>query len=480
MNCGNFKGQIYYCKGKGCTSNGTVWGSNPYTSDSNYCVAARHSGIVGEGGNYYAVNQLPAQQSYSGSNRNGVTTSNYGSYHSSISLRQISDSERNEINYQCYKCKKFIQGDLIINRSGYTTGTYLGINCFFDDCGYLSWVYFVCDQCNLARKNSPQQQLNELNIQISSLNIQISNKDQQINSLNTQINQQSNELNTKIQQQNTQISNKDQQINSLNTLIEQQKNQITQLQNKINQLDGEIDEKQKEYEQQIQQFMDQKEIINPMKLNEHNMDDLKQKLRDAEELISKQKKQTNQCMCKDSSYFESLNDSQSTIDQSISNLKHIGTEEQNISQSQLIFTKQSEQKYQNILISSLRQYTNLFLKFNETFTENKVKLLLNQSHEDFFNSLRQLFDQHLCNQINQMTLNIKQEVSNIQEFYQQSKKQCEVNCFNEDIQQQILGLIEKQIQLKINSDEILIQFKESIEKQQQQIASISPSIKSIN
>lgn len=83
--CGAFPGGSgpYVC---GCTGSetGSVWGSGPYTADSNLCVAARHAGMIGPSGGTITVLGIGGQSAYSGSSANGVTTSNWGSYGSSV------------------------------------------------------------------------------------------------------------------------------------------------------------------------------------------------------------------------------------------------------------------------------------------------------------------------------------------------------------------------------------------------------------
>ena len=65
---------------------GAVWGSGPYTSDSNICAAARHAGAIGaEGGSVTAV-AAPGEASYAGSTRNGIETRNWGSYPTSFTF----------------------------------------------------------------------------------------------------------------------------------------------------------------------------------------------------------------------------------------------------------------------------------------------------------------------------------------------------------------------------------------------------------
>jgi hypothetical protein len=57
---------------------GPVWGTNPYTSDSAVCRAARHAGVIGANGGVVHLSPAPGQESYGGSTRNGVTTDSYG------------------------------------------------------------------------------------------------------------------------------------------------------------------------------------------------------------------------------------------------------------------------------------------------------------------------------------------------------------------------------------------------------------------
>ena len=65
----------------GSLAGGTVWGSNPYTADSQLARAAVHAGVLkpGESG-VVRVTILPGQQSYGGSVKNGVSTSAWGPY----------------------------------------------------------------------------------------------------------------------------------------------------------------------------------------------------------------------------------------------------------------------------------------------------------------------------------------------------------------------------------------------------------------
>lgn len=72
---------IYSCN---CPANastaGSVWGSGPYTTDSNLCAAARHSGVIGTQGGDVVVLRLQGLSHYSSSQSGGVTTSEWGNY----------------------------------------------------------------------------------------------------------------------------------------------------------------------------------------------------------------------------------------------------------------------------------------------------------------------------------------------------------------------------------------------------------------
>ncbi len=78
---------LFACDGK--CSGGSVWGSGPYTSDSSACRAARHAGVIGESGGIFKVTKEPGRDSYDSTTANGITTSSYGSYDSSISISKF-------------------------------------------------------------------------------------------------------------------------------------------------------------------------------------------------------------------------------------------------------------------------------------------------------------------------------------------------------------------------------------------------------
>lgn len=68
---------------------GNVWGSNPYTTDSDICTAARHAGAIDAEGGPIRVQRLPGQQSYPGTEANGITTRDWGSYGESLGISAL-------------------------------------------------------------------------------------------------------------------------------------------------------------------------------------------------------------------------------------------------------------------------------------------------------------------------------------------------------------------------------------------------------
>ena len=66
---------------------GSVYGSGPYTDDSSVCSAAAHAGKItlAEGGQVVIAIQ-PGQPSYEGTNANGVTSADWGTYDGSYTV----------------------------------------------------------------------------------------------------------------------------------------------------------------------------------------------------------------------------------------------------------------------------------------------------------------------------------------------------------------------------------------------------------
>ncbi|MCL2253360.1 MAG: LCCL domain-containing protein [Lachnospiraceae bacterium] len=67
------------------TTDGTVWGTDIYTDDSSVQSAAVHAGIVAvDESRAVTIRILPDQEYYEGTTRNGVTSSEYGSWYGSF------------------------------------------------------------------------------------------------------------------------------------------------------------------------------------------------------------------------------------------------------------------------------------------------------------------------------------------------------------------------------------------------------------
>ena len=67
----------------GCKT-GFVWGSDIYTTDSKVCVASVHAGATKDAGGVAKVMFTAGEQSYSASERNGISTSSWGPYEKSF------------------------------------------------------------------------------------------------------------------------------------------------------------------------------------------------------------------------------------------------------------------------------------------------------------------------------------------------------------------------------------------------------------
>ena len=92
-------GQTYYFDVTGAKQ-GSVWGTDTYTADSTLAVAAVHAGVlkVGQRG-MVRVTIVKSPEKHQGSERNGITTSDYGPYSGSYKIRRplASDKNTNEI-----------------------------------------------------------------------------------------------------------------------------------------------------------------------------------------------------------------------------------------------------------------------------------------------------------------------------------------------------------------------------------------------
>jgi outer membrane protein OmpA-like peptidoglycan-associated protein len=84
---GEPSGAPYACTCDAAAPEGTVWGSGPYTSDSNVCTAARHAGIPPDG--TMRITPMGAQPRFAGTTRNGITTNAYEAYPRSFAIAPV-------------------------------------------------------------------------------------------------------------------------------------------------------------------------------------------------------------------------------------------------------------------------------------------------------------------------------------------------------------------------------------------------------
>jgi hypothetical protein len=69
----------YWCPPGGAFR--TVWGTDLYTHDSSVCTAGVHAGAISQAtGGFVVIEMRPGADSYTGSDRNGVTTQDYGQW----------------------------------------------------------------------------------------------------------------------------------------------------------------------------------------------------------------------------------------------------------------------------------------------------------------------------------------------------------------------------------------------------------------
>lgn len=71
-----------------CTT-GSVWGKGPYTRDSRLCTAAIHGGAIPVSGGVFKASVAAGLPAYEGSEANGVKSSSWGSYDTSLAVAAI-------------------------------------------------------------------------------------------------------------------------------------------------------------------------------------------------------------------------------------------------------------------------------------------------------------------------------------------------------------------------------------------------------
>jgi hypothetical protein len=97
MNFRDRRGRPVYFRVTGSTQ-GSVWGTDVYTDDSTLAVAAVHAGVLQNGQTgIVKVTVLPGRDTYPGSTRNGVTTSDWGAYSGSYRVERVRFEEQPQV-----------------------------------------------------------------------------------------------------------------------------------------------------------------------------------------------------------------------------------------------------------------------------------------------------------------------------------------------------------------------------------------------
>jgi hypothetical protein len=76
---------LNYCKGRsnGCNKGGNaIYGNNPYTDDSDCCLAALHGNIIGNEGGFFLVKNTGTRANFPSVTVNGITSQSWNQYNS--------------------------------------------------------------------------------------------------------------------------------------------------------------------------------------------------------------------------------------------------------------------------------------------------------------------------------------------------------------------------------------------------------------
>ena len=83
-------GTSWYMRCPECSElDGRIWGTDLYTDDSSLCLAAIHGGAISSKGGLVLVTWAPGQATYIGSERNGVHTTDYGTWGRSFFVQSV-------------------------------------------------------------------------------------------------------------------------------------------------------------------------------------------------------------------------------------------------------------------------------------------------------------------------------------------------------------------------------------------------------
>ena len=133
-------GQTYYFRVTGSTQE-SLWGTDIYTDDSSLATVAVHAGVLLEGQvGVVKVTILAGQGSYTGSTRNGVTSSNYGNWYGSYRVEPVSKMDPSSLAETAYPdpgnltdYRDRLHETLFFQVTGSTQGSVWGTDVYTDD-----------------------------------------------------------------------------------------------------------------------------------------------------------------------------------------------------------------------------------------------------------------------------------------------------------------------------------------------------------
>ncbi len=105
---GNFKSMgksSFTCRCESDQITGSVWGTDIYTSDSSICAAARHVGAIGKTGGVVKAKKTQGCSSYSGTQKNDISTGKWGSYGDSFYFPDKGDGKCDDERGVAGTCK---------------------------------------------------------------------------------------------------------------------------------------------------------------------------------------------------------------------------------------------------------------------------------------------------------------------------------------------------------------------------------------
>ncbi len=86
-------GKSFHFQVSGTTA-GSIYGTDVYTSDSTLAAAAVHAGVLDKGQTgIVKITMMPGQESYQGTQRNGISSYSYSSYSSSYRVEAVAQDE---------------------------------------------------------------------------------------------------------------------------------------------------------------------------------------------------------------------------------------------------------------------------------------------------------------------------------------------------------------------------------------------------